>query len=412
MADIEYSEMRGRNGTEPGDVLLNLASAARQAVCGIYRASPGAIVGNDAAIDPIGVGRAVAGFYDRMCSDTGPMPTLPPSPGTGQCPGTIYRVQIAWKWFQFTGTTDRNLPGPIGPIKYRDTPGNNYEAFHEYGTQTPRQTAFIINVDQADANRKANLSASFTSITPVSGVDNCGQIAPTFPRAPLPPGGFSPTVPYRDRDGIRNVPVRIFPVPVPVGINVTPTVNVQIGEINFNFDLKGAKLFPINLDLTVPINIGPGTDVQPNPNPPKEDPGEGLDPKAISDRFDRLEDLLEELKDCACKEEGDLTTTQFATNVTSFVKTGLPEGRNKFCAIALTKLPQDDKRINGENAPDVIFAGWAWFVGANGYTSERMPVDAAGKLFKNPGGFTGFAFTLQKGCRGNAFQLDAPIPPP
>jgi hypothetical protein len=202
------------------------------------------------------------------------------------------------------------------------------------------------------------------------------------------------------------VNVNIPPIIIPPGaIQVKPQITVKIGPNRITFDLSGGKL-SFEPDISIPITIGRGPNGE-NPNSPIPlEPG--LDGELIADRFDRIEDLLQDLEDCACDDSdlGALVATP-GNNANSQC-VSISVGRNKFCAIAITQRPTNEKSQAGLNAPDVLYAGWAWFKTGD-YLFERTPVDCEGKIFKNPGNASAFCYTLYAGYLGTPIILDKPI---
>lgn len=406
MTDFTYPELYGKNGTEPGNPVGNIVNAARGAVCSLYAAAPWALTQTVFGTDPLGVGSATSAFLDNMCGDK-PLPAIPPAPLGGLC-AIGYNVTTAYSLGggYVTGVSYAVL-GPVGGITYRTTRFGQYEVGFMAGQGAAMQFFSIagLSANAGDAE-KGRLGGQITSITPIVGADNCGLQYPSYPRTPLPPGGYNPIVPYNDRGVQRDLPVKIPPVNIPVGVLVKPTLVVNVGGIRVVFDFRGASILPLNVNINVPLQIGGGNDINPNPNPPDPAPTDGINPIALADRFDRIEDLLKELKDCACPMVGALQVNQIASNAESLRFTPLAATTNRYCAIALTSIPVNAKKQFGNNAPDVVYAGWAWFSSATGYTSERMPIDAQGKIFENKGHFTVFNFTLYKGFRADAFELN------
>jgi hypothetical protein len=180
---------------------------------------------------------------------------------------------------------------------------------------------------------------------------------------------------------------------------------VKIGPNKVNFDLSGGELkLEVNPNLEVNIGNGKGN---PNTNPPIS-PAPGLDGELIADRFDRIEDLLEDLENCACNDADLSTLVATSGNNANSQCVSISVGRNKFCALAITQRPVNEKSQAGLNAPDVLYAGWAWFKTGD-YLFERAPVDCEGKIFKNPGNASAFCYTLYAGYLGTPIILDKPI---
>jgi hypothetical protein len=213
-------------------------------------------------------------------------------------------------------------------------------------------------------------------------------------------------VEYKDRGTTVNVNVSIPPIIIPPGlVQVNPKVEVKIGPNKVVFDLSGGKL-SFEPNITIPITVGGGPNGE-NPNPPISLPDNDPD---LSARFNRIDALLAQIAECACDDPdvGALVPTPGTEAVSQCVS--VPITRNRFCAIAITQIPANPKTEPGGAAPDVLFAGWAWFK-AGDYLFERSPIDAQGKLFRNPGGAEAFCYTLRNGFRGVPVTLDEAIPP-
>jgi len=188
---------------------------------------------------------------------------------------------------------------------------------------------------------------------------------------------------------------------------VAPKFEVKIGPNRVVFDASGGTL-KIEPSLNVPITIGGGGS-SPNPNTPVT-VGPDIDGEVLADRFDRIEDLLGELEDCACNNKplGDYVVTAGTPAASQCVS--VPTGRNRFCAIAIGQVPENRKSQAGGNAPDVLYAGWAWFKTGD-YLFERQPIDCSGKIFANPGGAEAFCYTMNTGYVATPLIVDVPIAP-
>lgn len=391
---------------------LNIVSAGRNGLCSLYRSAPGLLVRQDELLPPLeGVKDAYRQFLDDLCNDQ-PLPEASPRTPGGLC-AIPYDVAI-----RFQGDPDsappfvtndvRRVIGPIGAIALRTNPDNQNLWQYYFNAGNPPSIIDVGNFQKAESN-VSSFKAFIVSVTPLNpALDNCGSRSPSFP--PQPGGGGDYNVPtrYRDRGVDVDVTVNIPPIVIPPGaVSIAPRLEVKIGPNKIIFDGSGARL-EISPGISIPITIG-GGGTSPNPNSPVTVTPE-IDGELLADRFDRIEDILDDIQKCACDDAGlaPLVTT-IGTKATSQC-VSVPVGRNRFCAIAIDDQPPNRKIQSGGSAPDVIYAGWAWFK-AGDYLFERSPIDSEGKLFKNPGGAEAFCYTLYSGFDGTPIILDEPIPP-
>lgn len=412
MADYSLDTIKNNPGANSVSTPLNIVSAARNGLCTLYRNAPGLLVRPDPLSDGLDPGQdSYRQFLDNLCDDS-PLPPLSPPTQGGKC-AIPYDVTFTFSGDPdssppFTTTDVRRVTGPIGNVQLRTNPAN--ANFWQYYF-TAGASGSIINVGQfqkAESNA-GGFKAYINSVVAVNpALDVCGGRPPSFP--PQPGGGNDYNVPtqYRDRGTNVNVNVNVPPIIIPPGaVQVSPKFEVKIGPNRITFDLSGGTL-KIAPELNIPITIG-GGGTSPNPNAPvTNDPG--IDGELLADRFDRIEDLLADLEDCACNDKplGAYVVTA-GTEATSQC-VSVPPGRNKFCAIAIGQVPQNRKSQSGGSAPDVLYAGWAWFKTGD-YLFERKPIDCAGKIFANPGGAEAFCYTMNTGYRATPLVIDLPIAP-
>ena len=412
MTQFSLDQLKQNPLADSANTLANIASGARNAVCDVYRSAPGLISrADDSLIQPFeGVSDAYRQFLDNLCGD-GPLPDRPPRLSGGQC-AIPYTVAWETKGPGPAGTIITNnqqdiLQGPIRGMQFVPSVGGSQ--FAEYaivhGTNSTRRVVlnFSTNAPRYEVHR-----ATITSITALNpALDVCGDTPNPFPSLPSTPDSYNPPTTYRDRGVDVDVTVNIPPIVIPPGaISVTPKLEVKIGPNKVVFDGSGARL-ELSPELNIPVTIGGGT-TTPNPNAPVTN-GPDIDGELLADRFDRIEDILEDIQKCACDDAGlgPLVTT--IGNKAPSQCVSISVGRNRFCAIALSDQPTNRKIQSGGSAPDVIYAGWAWFK-AGDYLFERSPIDSQGKLFKNPGGAEAFCYTLYSGFNGTPIILDEPIP--
>jgi len=409
MADYSLEQIKANPGADSSSTPLNIVSAARNGLCGLYRSKPWTIFGVPGpGEDTSPQSDSYRQVLDNLCDDQ-PLPDWsPPTPG-GKC-AIPYDVTFVFTGDPdssppFTTTDTRRVTGPIGSIQMRTNPANpaSWQYYFTAGV-----SGSIINVGQflkAESNA-SSFKAYINSVVAVNpALDICGSRLPSFP--PGVGGGqdYNPPVTYRDRGVSIPVNVNIPPIIIPPGaVQVKPSFEVKIGPNKIVFDLSGGKL-SIEPSLNVPITIG-GGGTTPNPNTPV---APEIDGEAIADRFDRVEELIDRLKKCVCDPYPPFDNEQLFSNVQSGCYTLLPKDRNKFCAINITQSPTNPKSQPGGSAPDVLYCGWAWFHTGAGQASERFPVDAFGKIYPNEGRYGVFCFTLYEGYRADVYGLHVPL---
>lgn len=401
MVQIPYGDI-GSGATAPGTPLGDMLGAAGDFVCDMYENYPDWSIG-----DPTGFGSIARGIWDNLCRPQRgdpPFPQLPP-PG-GQCECQLYEVSGSFALFGPSQPWSATLRGPIGQARLYGLAGGNlaFGFYHQNNACNGWQVFNIVSNFTAEDWKEGRVSATLTSISPVGGQpDLCGDRPPIYPPS-------IPTAPELERE----TPINFSPtVVIPVGfvyirpnidIDVDARANIDVGVdvnldvgVNFNFNLGG-----VNISFgggggspTPPL---PPADPRPNPpvapNPPLA-PGTDI----VLDELDEIQNLLEDIKDCACQYEGTLRTTQY--NIANSRTVSTPP-RTIGATIELTQIPSNGSgQWGGENAPDVEYAGWGWFKYEDDGLSERLPVDAKNKAFIPPRpGAVGFAYTLKVGYLG------------
>jgi hypothetical protein len=411
MADFSIEQLKSNPLADSPSTPFNIVSAARNGVCNTYRAAPGLLTQPDGAFSqPFeAISDAYRGFLDDLCGDQA-LPPIGPRFGGGRC-AIPYVVSYETKVpispsGQQTGSGTVTLTGPIGGMQLRQVPGSPNQMEFVISHQGGQFFFGVLSFDKTQP-RAGEHTASVTGITAVNpALDTCGGLSPRFPERVTGPTDYNPPVQYRDRGTQIDVNVNIPPIIIPPGaVQIRPNIEVKIGPNKVNFDLSGGELkLEVNPNLEVNIGNGKGN---PNTNPPIS-PAPGLDGELIADRFDRIEDLLEDLENCACNDADLSTLVATSGNNANSQCVSISVGRNKFCAIAITQRPANEKSQAGLNAPDVLYAGWAWFKTGD-YLFERAPVDCEGKIFKNPGNASAFCYTLYAGYLGTPIILDKPI---
>jgi len=312
----------------------------------------------------------------------------------GQCKGAPYRVNYQIQ-FNDGRPPIEQVFNAFGPISLGSNPPDSsqnvgiYLGGFDFAGNPVQQTIQIIPLSPPAGFHQSTFTIE--SVTRTDGQpDNCGNQS----RSRLPSGQPSfppsttdlPSLPgYPDRPGL---PVSIPNVTIPVGF-INPTVNINIGPIKVVFDFRGASLFH-NLNLNVPINLNgnsTGNDGTNAGNGNPDNPSSSCDLKPV-------EDKLTELEDCVCP-----TVVEVLSSVTYGVTNSGTYGlkpNTRFVTLDISAKPSNPKYESGGAAPDVFYAGWAWY-NAAGENYERMPIDAIAKAFAIQPRATGFSFTCRQG---------------
>lgn len=383
-------------GSQAGNYLAKSADAAANFACSLYKAYPGAVIGNPAY-------SALRGLYDSLCSGRpSGLPAPPSSPfNGGQCNCVGYYVSYSITNSAGTNTFQAYLVGKIGGILKE--PNNNVNAPWRYSiTYYPcsggQPTGQVGKLGIYTGGAQDNVI--ITGVSRADGqADNCGNPPVQYPNV-IPPSGYTNgtgNITYNDGASL-TVPLVFAPIVTDVELN--PRFNVDVGGIKLQFDLGGVKfdLGNGNSDPALPpdrfndqadnygrlsgqiqdvrnvendildkINTGGGNTTPPPPpaaTPPDSDPNLEPDQKQPDDP----------------KNESGVT-------------------KLKWVKIVLTKLP--DKVQFGDGAPNCYFAGWFEFKsGASCYSREQVNFQTS--LFLAPPGADGYAYTLTNGAEGYA----------
>jgi len=192
------------------------------------------------------------------------------------------------------------------------------------------------------------------------------------------------------------VPVEIVGTKYEVGISIKPEFNINVGGIQVKFDITGAKI-TIAPTLKLPDFLPPGTDPRPLPPAPKEPGKEPVDDPNLQNELDKIKDLLDDIKECACDEEpeGPLLSDIIANSSGGVYS--LP-ANTEFVSVILTSLPSSSRVEFGNGASqNVIYAGWYSFGTVQG-AGDRLPISYAENVFFAPKGASRFSFTVRKGA--------------
>lgn len=406
MADISLEEMNANALGDTGDFLTKMANAARRGVCRAFKKAPAAFVGGPLD-NP--VAQAWDGLARRLCDPINETPddASDPIPG-GYCTDVLYSFKYRSRNTPSDPWTESGTLTRYGPIRglYLDRVSDTAMAITLSsngstlpGTPTQEQLGFV-------SGEGANTgSAELLDVQRVDGQpDNCGDIPPNYPQQPLQPEDLDYDDTLIAGGKPVKVPVSIKPVEVAVGIQIKPEFNIAIGGANISLDITGAKI-NISPTFNYGVTLAPKFDLRdPRPQPvfptpsPDQDRKDNQDAlKGIKDKLDEVGEDVEDAKQCACDEP---PTESLVPDLLGSGNSGdflLPE-RTKFVRLSISAQPANPRRQNGVNAPDVLYAGWAWYKYLNG-CATREPIDAADKAYLVPDDQepARFAFTCQTG---------------
>jgi len=423
---IPYGELGGNNPTG-GNGLANAANAARGAVCSLYRRYPRWLHGP--AYSPGAL--VMRPFFDNLC-DPPQQPPLPPSrPFTGgQCAGVSYRVVVAYKNSPGTsgspqtleGTDTFFLRGPIGRRYVRTASVQELQITHTDLTGAPRATTVI-----GTSNLQRVLEwVSFVVTRQDGGADTCGDPPIDYPDDQPPPGDLSFPVTIPVGGDSYTFPLIIPFIDLSPEFNLNPQINVQVGPFDFTFDLGGVNV-GINPEINLPDTIPVGPDPRPPSGrpptrPPIAPPGGGCPPcpdldltpvlQAVADIDADLELVaadVKELLDCdRCDhptiDDPSLLAAQFPP-ATSGTYAALVKPR--WVRVELTEQPRNARMQVGEQAADVIYAGW-YSIGSGNAEGDRNAIRYENQVMPFPEGTNLFSFTLYAGYKARVTIYSQP----
>lgn len=412
-----YDYGRQQKDGDP-DFLGQIADTAVDAMCNIYNKSPGSVVAREFPGTPIVDG--VDAFYRNLCAPKGKAPPLPTPPFTGgQCCGTTYRVTVQANLVLSNGQTipfnadPQTITGRIAGISVK----NSGEGLQErtsividtyqggdcsIHTEVVPRSTFVHNSD----GTTSSITIVSSDVVAISGSNNCGNPSSRYPTVPLVDADFNFNAPITIAPNVSiSVPVTIIPTVVPITNVFRPEFNVDVGGINVNVSLGGFTFSPT-------LQIPPGTttpsgDPRALPPPAKtNDPTP--DPKQtsldLSQIKAKLEEIDKEIEDCCdalypFQEPPSDKIRILLIGTGNSIDVAMPAKTYKV-TVELTSMATNKKVQFGNNAPDVLYAGWAWF--SDGVRqAERLPVDAEFKMFVPPDRVSKrFSMTLYAGYIG------------
>lgn len=413
MVDLSVADYASQARDGVLDLFGQLADTAVNAMCSIYHKSPGSIVQGE--FTGGGLLNGTDAFYRNLCSPKGLVPPAPVPPFEGgQCPGVTYNVNGSYV-IATTGTTNHysspGLEGKIGGVSVRPVAGTSpqaYAVFVQYGGGSTSGTRYF-QVSGQDTNPGLFASPTIDSVTVSGGgSDTCGNPPTSYPKVPLADSDFNFNAPISIAPSVTvNVPVSINPTVVAVANVFRPEFNVNVGGINVNASLGGFTFSPT-------VQIQPGTTTPSDdpralpPTPISNEPGKGqsatpIDLKPIKDKLDEIDREIEECCDRLSPFDPP-PSAKVGSDEVLIANSGdfvIPSKTFKV-TLEITARPTQEKVEFGNDAPNVVYAGWAWF-GDGLSMGQRLPMDADFKVFTPPDRISKrFAFTMRRGYQALA----------
>lgn len=417
--DLTYKDFRANRAAGNLSLYGQIADAAAEKICGLYGKSPASLV----RIIPFGTGLIdnSRGVFDDLCKDIAPPPALPAPPFSGgQCDAVRYNVKVRVTYNQIYGepptvhqTTqdvDDTVWGPIGGVSLSN-PGtysflgvsvDGYAtvriACRGYGYDGIKPPGFYSPYGRSDFSIASAVLISAVRVDSLA--DNCGNPPATYPPPSTDPSDYDGTTNITiSPTTIVNVPVRIVPTFAPVIGIFRPEFNVNVGGINVNFSAGGLTFSP-TLEIPVGVNL-PGSDPRTNPPTalPITKPSAGTCPDVnLQPVLDQLDIIKKEVEECCDRYHpfSDLLTSDYDVQTLGSGSSGVFNLHEKAYRVVLTITnPEAKGRSQGGGlAPEVLYAGWAWFKSGGGML-DRAPIDSPIKAFDVPARCDGtFAFTL------------------
>lgn len=401
MAFLTFDQLNEQQGTDTGNALRNAANAAANLVCELYEQYPKGIIPQLG--DPTGIGDFNQGLADSLCRPRGKEPGPPSVPFQGgQCPNVTYAVT-----YTYSGEGVPNgggtvfLVGPIGPPIVRETNRDNLGP------------VFLGSIPNGGGvfNAFSNLYASgfgegpppftITNVVRTGGFpDTCGNPAPVYPNPLPPPTAFDRPAPVGPPGAVVTVPVTLIPVLFRPDISFRPEFNVDVGGVSVNFNLGG-----VDININPPGGNGVRSpSVDPRPNPPTPIAPRSPQPGTPECNLGPVIDLLEDIKDCACEEDGNIVEVALGTTeggcFTLPAKTVGVRVSGNFSVRVKTQ-------VGSGTAPDVRFAGWIAFGTANS-PGQRIPLDFASATFFNPPDASAVCVSINYGGTASLVALTRP----
>jgi hypothetical protein len=400
MVDLTYGDLNaGDLGYNTADTLRNIANAAADTVCTLYRNYPSGIIPSIGTSPP---GQFTDGLLRNLCSPRGTLPPPASQPFTGgQC---VALYNIVYKLGPPGSTppnqTLTNCAGPVGGFEFRPAAagGGLVDIYLKLGAAIPG-ASFSGSV-LLGASFDNGAIAQILNVQKTDGTaDTCGDPPITYPPTVAPVTNYNDNRTITIGGNTVNTPVTIIPTVFAPLTVFRPELNVKVGPVNVNFSLGGITFSP-TFELNGTVNL-PGTDPRTTPPPstkpkdPANQPGCDLTEVLM---------LLEDVKKCAC-EEGTVKLVSY----------GPSEGREislpaKTLAVAITTNAIGagvNSQVGAGDSRDVLFIGWYAF-GYGGDPGERIPISFASNNAIAPKNAQHFTYSMNKGSTASltVYYLD------
>lgn len=382
IADLD--ELASLAGQKTGNFAKDMAVAAGNFVCEIYRDLPGAIIPNLP-------NTFIRGMWDSICVKTpaGVPAPPPPIPYTGgQCDSIAYTVRLdkydgagtfiggyAYDfWGAITGVK-LSAPDPSGDMQIHITSRGLAGTVR---SPQPKLAPGIYGGGLAQVPKNGSIK-NIRVIRRDGLADNCGNLPGGYAVVPIPDARKTRTIPYVFNDGANiSIPVTFVPP------SISKPFVVNVGGVEFNFNYEGVSTTDTDL--------------------------------ALEAKLKELADLIKNVRDSLPKEreapsDGDFDKV-VSSEETAEDKDGI-EGL-QWVQIELTRSPSNAKKQWGRGAQDIVYAGWFQFV-VDGFYLPRDPIHFGKCVYGAPDGATGYAFTLYEGYSARVTEFkrkpEAPIAP-
>jgi hypothetical protein len=422
-SDLTYEQYNVEKVLAQPTPRASIVTAALQQFCPLYtKFQP--------ILDQVGQGALSPTAQERLLSNTiCGIPNAPPPNQTvpfpgGQCPGVLYQAN-----FGFTTINGGSAPycttvsvhpvqpiiklfGPIGAIVYRGStliPGDcaRYGYIEAViscaGTEaTGIQPVGLFQLLGGSAGTLLSVDSFSLSPLDANPVTLCGSQSPSYPDPQLHEPDFTstPIIHFSPTLSVA-VPVTINKTVVNNSVTNRPELNISVGDTNVNFSMGGvtfsANNFEANNSFTPPA-------IKIFPNPPTKTvtppSGGASTPTDLTPVLTAIAVVKTEVEDC-CERYHPFNDIPAANSSQQSLGSGnsgtftLPPNTYRV-SVQITSPLGAISGQSGGIAPNVYYAGWAWFDTGNGMT-ERFEIDSAFKSFIPPEwGALKFSFTCKK----------------
>jgi hypothetical protein len=404
MAQMNFPELNSDLSTSTGDGIRNVANTAANFACSAYKGYANATVGLP---DPTGFGSFLNGLYSRLCSPRNQLPPAPTVPFSGgQCPKR-YTVNYTLKFKGQSQISNSffNVLGPIAGVGTEGVIGGQIK----YGVQAApdppgRPTGFVSAVQGAPGDLNP-VEINITSVTPVSGPDNCGDPPPAFPYINPPANVFNNNTTVNIGGGL-TIPVGIalIPVLVDANVNINPTINVTVGPFNVTFDAGGVTVAP-SFQFSNPTTVSPSPSVDPRspaptPTPQPQLPNANCDLGPLITKVTNLQSSVNTIdtttrdtKTCACP--GRVQTQIASVGNGNSGTVALPANTYAVQVAVGTLEANTQGQYGGGSAPDVKYVGWVSFSDGVSNGGERIQLQYQVNYITVPRGAVFMSWTIK-----------------